>query len=447
MPGKVKYPVFIVYVILIFLFQDLTVLAQQQPMIDKKVSFSFSNMPLANVLRSIGNKTGVKFSYNPEIIPSGRIINMKFTNQPLRDVLKVLVNDPTITIREIGNQIVLYRGDPSQIPLEPNQQLIQGKPKILVPAKNIPDTVFVYQLDTLIINHYDTVFRSVSITRFDTIRITDTVFFEKSKPAQKTGKEIQVNNNNTSPKTEKKQPENSFYTGFYFEMLPGATSYKNSGSETEAFVSLVNQTNSGKSTKFSAGVIAGFDYHKLGIRSGIGFTRLGENFDYAYSIVAGGFYHTYVVDTNYTLEGGNLIPHYVTDSSWIPQEVKNYSYRNPNSFKYLEIPLSVKVRFWHNEKAELYALGGVNAAFLLEVDALQINAENTNEVLPSQKRNLNPVLFTWHAGIGSAFKLSSRTGLLAEAVIRKQTNSQFKEGQPEKQYTLLGLKIAAYYKF
>ena len=65
MPGKTKYPVFLISIIFFFLLQAHVAIAQSQPYLDKKVSFTFSDMSLANVLRAIGNKTGIKFSYNP----------------------------------------------------------------------------------------------------------------------------------------------------------------------------------------------------------------------------------------------------------------------------------------------------------------------------------------------------------------------------------------------
>jgi len=190
MPGRTRYPVSIFLVILFILLQVCPVMAQQQPFLDKRVSFTFTATPIANALRAIGNKTGVKFSYNPELILPGKRISMRFSNMLMRDVLKQLLSDPSLSFREIGNQIVIYRGDPSQFPLEPNQQLIQGKPQIVVSTKKTPDTIFMYQLDTLIINRRDTILRSISITRFDTIRLTDTVYIEKNKSTQKAGKEV-----------------------------------------------------------------------------------------------------------------------------------------------------------------------------------------------------------------------------------------------------------------
>ena len=183
MPGKVHYPVPFIVFIAFILFQGNVVFAQQTTFLNKKTSFTFTDIPLPDVLRAIGTKTGVKFSYNPELVLAERHISAKFSNLPLREVLKQLFPDPSISFREIGNQIVIYRSSAPVVQLEPNQTLITGKPKVISPRKN-PDTVFVYQLDTLLIQKTDTVFHNVPVTYFDTVRIVDTVFVENAAIAR-----------------------------------------------------------------------------------------------------------------------------------------------------------------------------------------------------------------------------------------------------------------------
>ena len=446
MPCSTRYSVFFLCILSLILAQVKPAAAQQKSFLDKKVTFTFTSITLENALRTIGTKNDIKFSYNPELIKPGRRITMKFSNMPLRDVLKQLLNDPSLSFHEIGNQIVIYRGDPTLLPLEPDQELIVGKPQI-VPSKKTPDTVYYYRLDTLIINRIDTVFRSISITRFDTIRITDTVFVEKNKPAQKAGKDVKPNFEKNSVKHKKFLENNGFYTAMYFEMLAGSASFKSTTADAENYPELMKKANSGNLAKFSAGLIAGYDYNRLGIRTGVGFTRLGEKFEYAYNIETGGFFKNDTVETYYTITGTDTSFFYITKPVWIPKDSKSYKYQNPNTYKYIDIPLLLKFRFWQNESAEIYALGGMNTSILVAVDALRVDVENDENVLWSSKTDLNPVMFSWQAGIGSAIKFTERSGLIAEAVYRKQVNSQYKDLPVDKRYSLIGLKVAAYLKF
>ncbi len=447
MPGKTRYPVFILYLIIFILLQDKPAIAQQQPFLDKKVSFTFTDIPLANCLHAIGNRSGVKFSYNPELIPPGRRINMRFNNIPLKEVLKLLLNDPAISFKEIGNQIVLYRGDPQQFPLEPNQQLIKGKPQLMLPAKKIPDTVYVYQLDTLIIKLTDTLFRSISITHFDTIRTMDTVFVEKGKSCLNAASIIHPGNAADSVKYRRFLENNGFYTGLYFATLPGQATFKSRSAESASYLEMVKNANSGQSTKISAGIVAGYDYHWMGIRAGLGYSVLGEKFAYSFNVETGGLFRTDTIETFFTLSGNDTSWFYITDSTWIPKDDKRFTYKNSNSYRYIDIPFLVKLRFWHTKSAEIYALGGVSAAFLVSVDALQIDPDNMKNVIWTKESDLSPVLFSWHAGIGTSVKFTSRTGILAEATYSEQTNNQFKNSPINKRYSLIGIKMAAYFKF
>jgi hypothetical protein len=446
MPGRTRYPV-IIFSLLFFLLLQAKPASAQLPALDKKVSFTFSDIPLSNVLRTISTKVGVKFSYNPELIQPGRRITMRFNNSTLREVLTQVLNDPSISIREIGNQIVLYRGDPSQIPLEPNQHIIAGKPTIVIPPKKIPDTVYVYRLDTLVINQTDTILRMVTLTRYDTVRISDTIFIENNKSVPATGSDINQVDGSDSLRSLKYAGNKGFYTALYFEMSGGEAAYKSISSGTDDYFTLMKNADAGPLLKFSTGLSVGYDFHSFGIRSGFGYSRLGEKFAYDFNIESGGFYKTDTIEKYYTLTGIDTTWVFITDSSWIPKVTENHAYRNANSYTYLDVPLLVKIRFWQNQKAEIYALGGVNASFLVSVNALHINPADKNEVTVTTKNDLNEVLFSWQAGVGAAMKLGPRSGISAETFYRSQKTNQYKDIPLDKRYGLFGLKLAAFVKF
>lgn len=445
MPGKVRYPVhFIILVAFIVLIQGSYAFAQQKPFLNKKTSFTFTDVPLPDVLRAIGNKTGVKFSYNPELVHAERHISMKFNNLPLHDVLKQLFPDPTISFREIGNQIVIYRPSVPPVQLAPNQTLVSGKPKIISPKKN-PDTVFVYQLDTLLIQHTDTVFQNVPIAYYDTVRIVDTVYIENNTIPQTAEFDTGlISASDTNQITGKSY----FYSGLYFEMLPGQATLNSNSPQYDDFTVLMENANSGNFGKHSVGIVVGYEYLKLGIRTGIGLTRLGEKFDYAYFLESGGYYQVAIGDTFYTDEGGVMVPHYViADSTWIPKDVKNYTYKNANTYRYLDLPLSVKYSFWKGKTFDVYAKAGINLSFPLSVNANHINPSGINKVMQTKKSDLNPVLFSWNIGLGTSLPVTKRTSILAEANYYKQTTKQYKDLPVDKRYKLFGLKIAAYVIF
>ncbi|MFZ4547858.1 MAG: hypothetical protein ACOYN4_10510 [Bacteroidales bacterium] len=444
MSGKVRYPVRFILFIAFILFQGIGAFAQQKTFLNKKISFTFTDIPLPDVLRAIGSKTGVKFSYNPELVNTGRHISAKFSNLSLQDVLKQLFPDPTISIREIGNQIVIYRGNISPTQLEPNQTLVQGKPKIISPKKN-PDTVFVYQLDTLIIKQTDTIFHQVPIAYFDTIRIVDTVFVLNLGKTQDSIDNIGLT---IDSDTNQKSRKSYFYSGLYFEMLPGQTSFSSNSQLDDDYTALMEGAGSGKLVNYSAGVIAGYDFPKLGFRTGVGLTRLGEKFDYSYFLESGGYYQVTIGDTFYTNEGGVMVPHYViADSTWIPKDAKNYTHQSINTYRYLDLPFSVKYSFWKGKIIDIYAKAGINLSFLVSVSASHINPMGSNNVVETKKSDLNPYLFSWNVGVGASLPITEHAGIFAETTYYKQTTEQYKDLPVVKRYELFGIKIAGYFKF
>lgn len=443
MPGKAKHLFIFVLLLPFFLLEAQEVFAQKT-LLAKKITFSVSNMPVVNVLNKIAVNTGVKFSYNPELIPSARRITKRFINQPLNEIIKEILDDPSISVREIGNQIVLFRGNAPPLPADLSQNLIIGKTVVLPPGKKNPDTLFAIRTDTLIINKTDTIFRSVSIMHFDTLRTMDTVYIENGKtklnwvPSPLDEKADSLKRNSVFGSSH-------LYSGLYFEFLPGSIKYSNSNG-LAAYEALMDRANSPGTFNFSTGIMAGYEFRKIGIRSGIGYMQLGENFAYSFANETGGFYKTDTVEKYYTLTGIDTNWFYVTDSAWIPKEVKHFEYKNQNRYRYFEVPFSVKLILWQNKTAQIYALGGINAGFLIGVSALNIENNDEFTTVNTSKRYLSRTLFSYHAGIGTTLKLSSRSGLLAEATYRKQLNDQYKDFPVEKKYGLWGFKFGVLFK-
>jgi hypothetical protein len=186
-------------------------------------------------------------------------------------------------------------------------------------------------------------------------------------------------------------------------------------------------------------VLAGYDYHFFGIKAGVGYTRLGEKFAHSFSVESGGFFKTDTVEQYYTLSGVDTSWFYITDSTWIPKDSKNYSYSKANSYNYIDVPVSVKLRFLRKKTYEIYALGGVNA---------NINPDDNLAVIDVSENDLRKVLVSWHSGIGASFKINPRSGLIAEACYRSQTGSQYKDDFPvDKRYGNFSIKVAGYLKF
>lgn len=436
-----------VFVILSFIFILLLSSASsafaQQPLLQKKISGSFTDVALVNALRKIASQNNLKFSYNPELIKPSRRVSIRYSNQSIGDVLKLILNDPTLSFREIGNQIVIYRvGDP---PSKVEVTQLVSPDKIVPNTRKSPDTVFVYRLDTLILNRIDTVFRSISITRFDTIRIFDTVYREKIKTQKVTPTKKNPFGNN-SMRHKKYLQNNGFYAGLYLSWLPGNISLNST--ENAEYLALSKAAISPHLSSYEAGFVLGYDYYKVGLRSGIGLIRLSEQFNYSYLDESGAFYKKDTVE-KYYLEpiGLDTTWIYICDSTWIPKETTEYNYKNLNSYHYLSLPLSIKFRFVQKDMFDLYALAGLNAQFLLRSKALYMLPNERYRADWVSNTQLQPIILSYHAGLGASFKLGNSAGFFTEAIYRSQITNQMQNVPLEKRFNLIDIKVGTYVKF
>lgn len=442
MLGRFKVIVFISFIVLLIFTSASEALAQKQ-ILNKKISGSFSNITLVSALRKIALQNNVKFSYNPEIIKANKLITLRYDNLSIEEVLKLLINDPTVSYREIGNQIVMYRAGEIPSKVEVTQVV---SPEKVVPKPRMPnDTVFVYRIDTILLNRIDTVFRSITITKFDTIRIYDTVFRDKIK-TQKPAPTKQNTFAKNSMRHKKFKRNNGYYSSFYVGWLPGKSDFQSS--DTSDYLSRIQSAVSASSSSFETGFMLGYDYYKIGLRTGIGLTRLSEHFSYAFLDEKGGFFKKDTVE-KYYLEpiGTDTTWIYIYDSTWIPKEVTEHNYKNLNTYHYITIPLSVKFRFLQSDVFDLYALGGVNTQLLVRSKALYMLPDEQHSAGWIARTNLNPVVFSYHAGLGASLKLNDDAGIFTDVVYRSQISDLYVDLPASKHFRLLDIKVGAFLKF
>ncbi len=429
-------------ILLSFLFLSVEPLCAQQVNLQKKISGSFNNVSLDYALRKIASQANVKFSYNPELIQSSRRVTFHYSRQTLQEVLKQIINDPSVSYREMGNQIVLFRPDDAVAKTETTK--IISPDKVVLPTKKNPDTVYVYRSDTLTYLRRDTVYKTNTVLRTDTLRLVDTVFIEKHK-TQEAGQNLKNPFENNSLKRQKFFENNGFFTGIYFGTLPGQIKFEKT--DNPEYYSLMKQAVSSGSRNYTLGVFAGYDYYKVGIYTGLGFLRSNEHFEYSFIKETGGFYKTDTVETYYTLLNSDTTWYYLTDSSWIQKETNQFDYKNQNTYTYLDIPLNLKFRFYQSGSFSLYALAGMNAQILLNSNALYIDPKGSHEASWIDKGSLSTVLLSWNAGLGTSIRLGNSMGILAETTYRQQLTNQYTELPVKKTVSMFTAKAGVFMNF
>ena len=417
----------------------------QPLLLSRNVSVTVTGMPLNSVLQKLSKETGIRFSYDPELISSLKKVTLKAVNQPLGEVLNMLFSNSGFAFQEIGNQLVIYRKnkEPETRAPEFNRSEQKNIPPTIEKQIAAPDTVIITHTDTILKVRTDTLVKTETIIQHDTVSHTDTVYIERYK-TQRAGKNPLPNFDKNSLHSQKFHEHNGLYAGIAYQQLIGKPSYNTTTNAYTDLARAMKDASSRSAMNFSVGALVGYDYLRIGIQSGVTYTRLGENFEYSYTRQTGGYYRTDTVDSYYTVSGIDTTRYYVTDSSYVNIDYKKFSYKHPNAYRYIEIPLLVKFRVFQGDKLEFYITGGILANLMIGNKALYIKPDNEKSVDWIAASVLKPVLFSWQAGLGLSYNFSNGIGLLLEASFRKQLSSQYKDYPLEKKFELVNIKTGIF---
>jgi hypothetical protein len=383
------------------------------------------------VLGRIARQSGIKFSYNPDDISARRIITVRATNEPLSAVLQQIIDNPALAFREMGNQVIIYKPTSGPVTQTEGQPIAVNKndsPKTVINQSDKSTKPVTKQLrDTVFLTRTDTILKVDTIILRDTIHRFDTVFVEKQAPVKK---EL-----NGGTKSQKQSP---YSLEFSYTQYFGKATLTGENAESE-LLQLAKNSESASMQNFTAGVSFNYDFSKAGLSSGLYFSRFGELFDYEFLEQIGGYYRHDTVETYYTVSGPDTSWYYITDSTWLNLDYKKYTYKNTNSFRYIDIPISLKYFPVKNKKFAWYIRGGVVTGVFLGSKSMIIDQENYQGVWVDRDM-IEPFVFSWTAGTGVVIRIDRNLEFTAEATYRRQF-SQLYSGYPvNKKYQLPGLK-------
>ncbi len=114
---------------------------------DKTITLQIENKPIRQVLASITKQTGLRFSYNPNVLNEKKPVSIKIQNGSLDNVLKLILPD-SISYKQISNYIILT-SPVDEIPpdeIAEEGRLLEINPDSISPGKTvitIVDTVWI----------------------------------------------------------------------------------------------------------------------------------------------------------------------------------------------------------------------------------------------------------------------------------------------------------------
>jgi hypothetical protein len=425
-PGRTsdrfRFPICFVFILL---FNGIVV--AQKPLLKQSVSLTVVNKPIAEVLDKLSNKCGLRFTYDPDDISAGRKVTLQVHNLPLSSVLSKVFGDNSLSFREKGDQIIIYRNRPVKEPRSDEQALKQetgnedtrlagnkdikkdksvkvkpesgGKPN---PVTYPPDTVYLVHNDTVLVR--DTLLQIDTLFMHDTIIIKKTEFLPPVKPVKK---------------------EHSFFAEFSGAYSLSTMAFPANGSENENLKSRIETIGVRNLPGNSAGIGIGYRFDGWAIRTGINYTRFLQKFNYTYAYQTGGYYQTDTIEKYYTLNGPDTAWFYITDSSWLEKQFHQYHYKDQNQFRYVEIPVSLSYGISRGN-FDIYITGGAIAGILPSSVGSFIKPEPDYPITPLGDISLKTFILSLTGGVGAHLYLNDYAGIFTEVSYRQQLGSVYK---------------------
>jgi hypothetical protein len=103
----------IVFLCLI-LFPLLGIAQNSVPLLDRKLSVNFANVPLNKALFTLSEMAEFNLSYNANILPSGSVVNYKVENKKLSEILATIIPSEII-VKTSGNNVILLKKSPKEL--------------------------------------------------------------------------------------------------------------------------------------------------------------------------------------------------------------------------------------------------------------------------------------------------------------------------------------------
>jgi hypothetical protein len=431
-PGRIKQTLSI---ILFHFFLLLPILLMgQKSILQQPVSISVSERSIANVLDKISDNYGVRFTYDPDDISAERIITILEKNRPLSEVLAKVFGDKSIAFREKGGQIIIFRDRSVKEVIPVNKMVQQEKVSDVheLPVRKeikekeshsplsylnattktskdlIPDTLIIVHRDTIL--RLDTLVRTDTVIKRDTLILHDTVFMKAEA--------IPLNDTNG-------RKDIGFFAALSGSYLMNEMILTSSKPEDDILAAKLGTTGTQNLSGYSAGLRFGFQFKQWVVHTGVNYTRFHQSFNYSYEHETGGYFETDTIEKYYTLSGQDTSWYYITDSSWLEKQLKQYNYSVQNHFSYIEFPFSLSYSVYHGN-FNLYVSAGVIGGVLPSAIGSFIDPKSDFPATSLNNLSLNTFILSVTGGAGARFPLNRHAGLLTEVSYRQQLSSVFK---------------------
>ena len=400
------------------------------------ISFSVESCSLDVALEKLFAEYELNVAFSKAELSKIRIEQYSCSYKSVEEVLTDLLKGTDYGFKKIGKQYVIRKNLVVEPENEPETPEVLEMPTPPVKPKEVKkhktDTVVNKTADTVRI--FDTMQIIRTVMRYDTVvkveRIekTDTVYSVKYRGLSINWPEFKDNGWFISP---------SLTYGF-----PGLK-YEDKVLADSGSIRLV------PISAFGIGVEAGQKSNRLTLGMSLAYRNVKYRFSLEQTVFDGDYYVNDTLDTYYVVHptSGDTAYYYVLDSLYVPLETTHYSYRDVNRLDYLSLGVFASFDIWKREHFRMFVKAGMSADFLLACSGSYNSVEHPfhNAISTGQAA---PVKFSYHVGMGAAFKVVKQLELVPEVTYRKTLGSVYATDFPfDLQIRLWELKLGLTYYF
>jgi len=426
---RLKSILFLIFISSFALKND-SIYAQTTKLTDK-ISFSANNITVAEALESLSRITGTNFSYNPDQIPSSKIIKVDINNRALSEVIGAILNSADFGYRQMGNQIIIYK----------NKSVNEEDSKAIVSEENPPDSESLKEQNKGIQLVKDTIYLTKNI--HDTLVVNDTIIkidtiIEKIETPVSSTDIFHVNLG------QELSPELKFDAGILFTYYFPHSNFNASG-EFSNKINQYNNSYTNNSFAGSAGIEVKANYSNWSFGSGVFLTLLSQKLDYLYLDQKGGFFRKDTLDPYFTILDGDTTWYYIVDSTYIPIDNKLYNYKINNHFNYLEIPLFIQYNIPYSNLL-FYGRVGVIPGIITSYYGKQILPDKEG-IIDMKDIKTKPVVLSYLITAGAAIPINYKFVFNTSVQYRNHFGSIYKDFPIKTKFSAIGISVGITYKF
>lgn len=407
-----KHPFRLLAILFFLVFAFATTQTAFSQSFNPLISFSVESCTLDKALEKLFAEYELNVAFSKAEMSKIHIEKYSCSYKSVEEVLTDLLKGSDYGFKKIGKQYVIKKNqllvnDPSAIitpPAEQHTEVIEPKREIVMSKTG--DTIHV--VDTLRIIR--TVMRYDTVVEVEHEMRTDTVYEVRYQGWQ--------------------VPWPRFRDNGWF-VTPNVTL----GSAWFRHTQELPQPENGSlaltpSSAFAVGMDGGYKHNRLSVGLSLAYRSVRYRFLLENTEFGGDYFVSDTLDSYYTVHpAGDTAYFYILDSTYVPQSITHYAYRDVNRLDYLNVGLFATFDFVKMEHFRAFAKAGVSLDVLVNyAGSLNSNASPYHAAIT--KSQVEPLRLSYYAGLGVAFKIVNRVELVPEVHYRSTYGSLYRADFP-----------------